>query len=94
MSRIKKLMNLLLVGVFSISLFLATGCSRHPNTEQIQKMEEARSACLSAETKLNETRKQREDLEAKLAQKKAELENLQKEKEMIQQRLNNWSTQE
>ncbi len=92
MSKLKKLLGILLVGLFTFSLLIATGCTRHPNADQIKKLEEARSACLSSEQKLSEVQKQRQDLENQLAQKKSELEGLKKEKENIQQGLSSWST--
>ncbi|MEJ2048650.1 MAG: hypothetical protein P8Y60_02185 [Calditrichota bacterium] len=94
MSKIKKVMSFVAVGVFSLSLLFATGCSRHPNQEQIRVLEEARSACLAAEQKLNDTQKQRADLESQLQSKKAELDNAVKEKEMVQQGVANWTSEE
>ncbi len=94
MLKIKKLLGLLLVGLFSFSLFLSTGCAGHPNEKQISAMEEARSACLAAEQKLSDTQKNREDLEAQLSQKKAQLAKAQAEKEKVQQGLNNWQSEE
>lgn len=93
MLKIKKLLSGIIIGIFSFSLLISTGCSRHPNTEQISKMEEARSACLAAEQKLNDVQKQREGVEQKLASKKDELNGLQKEKDLIQQRLSNWKSE-
>lgn len=92
MSKFRKLLGILMVSVFSLSLLFSTGCTRHPNADQIKALEEARSACLSSEQKLSEKQKEREALEGKLAQKKTELDNVKKEKEHVQQGLNNWST--
>ncbi|GAB4368542.1 MAG: hypothetical protein Kow0042_09750 [Calditrichia bacterium] len=91
---LKRIAYAVLIGVFSLFFFIAAGCARHPNPEQIQKMEEARSACLAAEQKLQEKQSENQKLEQQLAEKKAQLEDLKKEKELIQQRLSNWSTQE
>ncbi len=93
MLKIRQFIYAILTGVFSLSLLFSTGCSRHPNPEQISKMEEARKACLAAEQKLNEIVKTREGLEKELAAKQKELKDLQKEKEMIQQRLRNWQSE-
>ncbi len=94
MSRVKKLVSVLLVGLFSFSLVLSSGCTSHPNEEQIQMMEEARSACLAAEQKLSETQQERQQLEKQLSEKKATLEDLQQDKATIEQRASNWGTQE
>ncbi|MFZ0389294.1 MAG: hypothetical protein WAN36_02460 [Calditrichia bacterium] len=94
MTNVKKFVSLLFIAAFSLSLLLSTGCSRHPNDEQIRAMEEARSACLSAEQKLKDLQQQRSQLENDLSQKKAELEELQGEKEKVQQGLDNWQEEE
>ena len=91
MLKIKKLLSIGLVAIFSLSLLTATGCSRHPNEEQISAMEEARSACLAAEQKLNEVQRERGNLESQLQAKKAELDKTQKEKAHVEQGLANWN---
>lgn len=91
MSNIKKLLSISLIVIFSLSLFLATGCSRHPNAEQIQMMEETRSACLAAEQKLSDVQRERASLETQLNAKKAELDKAQKEKAHVEQGLANWT---
>jgi septal ring factor EnvC (AmiA/AmiB activator) len=91
MSKIKKLVSVGLVVIFSLSLLTATGCSRHPNEEQIQAMEEARSACLAAEQKLSDVQKERASLDSQLAAKKSELDKAQKEKANVEQGLANWN---
>ena len=93
MLKVRKFLFLMITALFSFSLFLSTGCSRHPNPEQISAMEEARSACLAAEQKLNEVQQQREALESKLSSLKNELDGLNKEKQDIQQRLTNWKSE-
>ena len=91
MSKIKKIVSIVVVGIFSLSLLFSTGCSRHPNEEQISAMEEARSACLAAEQKLSEVQQEKASLESQLNSKKAELDNAQKEKEKVQLALENWT---
>jgi peptidoglycan hydrolase CwlO-like protein len=93
MSKIKKLISVSLVAVFSLSLLTATGCSRHPNEEQIRAMEEARNACLAAEQKLNEVQGKRANLESQLQAKKAELDKTQKEKAHVEEGLANWKSE-
>ncbi len=90
----KKFVSLILVAVFLFSLFVATGCSRHPNQEQIQKMEETRSAALAAEKKLAEVQKERQKLEQQVEAKKAELKKVQDEKAMVEEALKNWQSEE
>ncbi|KON28740.1 hypothetical protein AC481_00570 [miscellaneous Crenarchaeota group archaeon SMTZ-80] len=94
MLKAKKLVCLVCVVAFSFSLLTATGCSRHPNEEQIQAMEEARSACLAAEQKLNEVQNERANVERQLDTKKAEADKAQKELESVKQGLANWTEEE
>jgi len=91
MSKIKKLVILSLIAIFSFSLLVATGCSRHPNEKQIQAMEEARSACLAAEQKLNEVQKEKGSLESQVQTKKSDLDKAQKEKAHVEQGLSTWT---
>jgi peptidoglycan hydrolase CwlO-like protein len=94
MSKVKKFVSVVSVAAFSFSLLTATGCSRHPNEEQISAMEEARSACLAAEQKLNEVQNERASLQGQLDSKKADLTAAQEEKATVQQRLENWNPEE
>jgi len=91
MLKIKKIVIVSLIAIFSFSLLVATGCSRHPNEGQIQAMEEARSACLAAEQKLSEAQKERGGLEAQLQTKKSDLDKAQKEKAHVEQGLSTWT---
>jgi septal ring factor EnvC (AmiA/AmiB activator) len=49
------------------------GCTKKPNQEELAKLEQARSAAESAEKKLAELRAERQQLEQTLDQKKGEL---------------------
>jgi peptidoglycan hydrolase CwlO-like protein len=91
---LKKFMVVVLSGLFILSLILTTGCSRHPNQEQIQAMEEARSACLAAEQKLDERQKELSKLQDQLSASQDKLEQAKSEKQAVQDRLSNWSTEE
>ncbi len=91
MLNVKKLICFACIVAFSLSLLIATGCARHPNEEQISAMEEARSACLAAEQKLNEVQNERASLESQLESKKADLEKAKQELESVQQGLTNWT---
>ncbi len=89
----KALLNAVLVTGFALSLMLSTGCSRHPNEEQIRVMEEARAAALSAEEQLAQKQQECEDLKQQVASKQKELDNLKKERELVQQRVQNWKSE-
>ena len=79
----------------SLRVFLAIGllagllasCASHPDEDQIKGLEETKAAALSAEQALAQKKQDSSDLEAKLEAKKAELEKVKKEKELVLQRL-------
>ena len=66
--------------------FLA-GCTWHPGEEDIQALEETKTAALAAEKTLSDKKTERKDLEAKLEVKKAELVKVKAEKEKVMQKL-------
>lgn len=76
----------ILLSVALFAGFLAS-CASHPDEDQIKALEETKAAALSAEQTLAQKKQERSDLEAKLATKKAELEKVKKEKELVLQRL-------
>lgn len=76
----------LLCGVFLMGLYFS-GCTKHPNTEQLNALEEQKKAALAAEDQLDQLRREKAELEKKLAAKKAKLEESKKEKADVQQRL-------
>lgn len=93
MKIVSKFKWMILVASVSAFFVMSTGCSRHPNEEQIRVMEEVRSAALAAEQKLADKRQECNDLENQLAQKKKELDAAKQEREDIKQRLANWTGQ-
>jgi septal ring factor EnvC (AmiA/AmiB activator) len=68
------------------SLFLS-GCTRHPNEEQLNTLEETKKAALAAEDELAKKQQEKADLENELAEKKQKLEDTQQEKEAVKTRL-------
>jgi hypothetical protein len=79
----------------SLRIFLSIGllvgllasCASHPDEDQIKALEETKAAALSAEQSLAQKKQESGDLAAKLEAKKAELEKVKKEKELVLQRL-------
>ena len=59
----------------------------NPDEDQIKALEETKAAALSAEQALAQKKQESSDLAAKLEAKKAELEKVKKEKELVLQRL-------
>ena len=89
----KALLNAALVTGFALSLMLSTGCSRHPNEEQIRVLEEARAAALAAEEQLAQKQQECDDLQKQVASKKEELKNLKKERDLVKERVQNWKSE-
>jgi septal ring factor EnvC (AmiA/AmiB activator) len=63
------------------------GCTSHPDEEQIKALEETKAAALSAEQTLASKKQEASTLESQCEAKKAELEKVKKEKEVVLQRL-------
>jgi paraquat-inducible protein B len=63
------------------------GCTSHPDEKQIQALEESKAAALSAEQTLASKKQEASTLESQCTAKKAELDKVKKEKELVLQRL-------
>ncbi|MCK5033604.1 MAG: hypothetical protein KAS18_08215 [Calditrichia bacterium] len=68
-------------------LTFLVACTSHPNEEQIQALEETKTAALAAEKTLADKKQERKDLEAQLEAKKTELVKVKAEKEKVMQKL-------
>ena len=75
------------VALFVISSFSFVGCTKHPNAEQLQALEEQKNAALSAENTLEERRREKSRLESELNQKRKELQDAKNELEEVKKRL-------
>ncbi len=71
----------------ALVLIFLIACTSHPDEEQIQALEETKTAALAAEKTLAEKKQARKDLEAKLEAKKAELVKVKAEKEKVLQKV-------
>ena len=90
MNRLNKIRAVVLVMIITAFLVISTGCSSHPNEEQIRVMEETRSAALAAEQKLADKRQECGQMESQLASKKRELDRVKQEREDVKRRLAQW----
>lgn len=68
----------------SISL---VACTKHPNKEQLQALEEARTAAAAAEAQVEQKRAERDALLKQLQEKKATLQKAQAEKAAVSARM-------
>jgi len=78
---------LVFCSVLLLAAFMATGCTRYANEEQLQTLDETKAAALSAEEKVTELEKQKAALQAKLAEKQDELKKVGEEKKTVQSKL-------
>jgi len=86
----RKMMRTIIVLVSVACLILSialTGCTKHPNEEQRQALEEQKKAALAAEDQLAKQQQVKADLERELAEKKQKLEDAKSEKEAVKNRL-------
>jgi chromosome segregation ATPase len=77
---------------FSIALLFVfslvfVGCKGGPSEEELQLLEETKSAALAAEQKLADCESNKSDLENQLSEKKRELENVKQEQRDVSKRL-------
>lgn len=87
MNKIYKSVILSTVSLFLISSFSFMGCTKHPNAEQLQALEEQKNAALSAEQTLEECRGEESRLQSELNQKRTELEETKAELAAVKERL-------
>lgn len=78
---------MLFIALFVLSSFSLVGCTKHPNTEQLQALEEQKNAALSAENTLEEKRREKGKLESELNQKKQVLQDTKNELEEVKKRI-------
>ncbi len=84
---VTKAVLLFLVGLFVVSTFSFVGCTKHPNAQQLQALEEQKNAALAAESTLEERCREKSRLESQLNQKRKELQDAKTELEAVKQRL-------
>ena len=86
-TNVRKIVITAVAGVF---LLLAAGCGGGPNEEQIKQLEETRAAAISAEDKLEDLKRQRKQLEDKVAARQKDVDKVKAQKAATQERVNNW----
>ena len=70
-----------------LATFLLSGCTKHPNEEQLNTLEETKKAALAAEDGLAKKQQEKADVENELAETKQKLEDAKSEKEAVKNRL-------
>jgi len=87
MKKLYNTVSLLMVALFVFSTMSFMGCTKRPNVEQLQALEEQKNAALSAENTLEEKRREKNELQSKLKQKRDELQATKEELETVKQRV-------
>ncbi|MFQ5636611.1 MAG: hypothetical protein ACE5IR_01285 [bacterium] len=82
----RKVFSWLLIAILLTSLF-AFGCTKRPNAEQLQALEEQKNAALAAENTLEERRREKSRLQSQLNQKKKKLQETKNELAEVKKRL-------
>lgn len=82
----RKFILLVLAGMF-LATIAFTGCTRYANTEQLKTLQETKQAAKSAQQKVADLKNEKADLQKKLDAKKADLEKVKHEKEVVKARL-------
>jgi hypothetical protein len=83
----KAIRGVLVLTAVALLFSAMTGCSRHPNEEQLSALEQTEQAALSAERQLESLQAEKADLEKQLAEKKQQLEECENEKDLVASRL-------
>ncbi len=80
----RRVTTVVLTLVFTASLLASVGCTKYASQEDLQQLEAARKAAISAEKELEKTKDERKMVEQELAGKEAELKTVQGELAYVQ----------
>ena len=82
----KSVLNVIMITMVA-GAFLFSGCTKRPSKEELGALDEACAAAKSAEQKLEELKQERMTLEDELSGKKAELSELESQRDAIKAKL-------
>lgn len=77
----------LVLTAIALLFTVMTGCSKHPNEEQLSALEETNQAALAAESQLQTLQAEKDNLEKQLAETKQQLDDCEAEKDLVSRRL-------
>jgi len=80
MHMFKTMLGIFCVGALLVGGTFMTGCTKKPSTEDVSKLDDARTAAEDAEKKLGELRQERMKLEQDLQDQQTELQKNEQEK--------------
>ncbi|RMD87649.1 MAG: hypothetical protein D6813_13240 [Calditrichaeota bacterium] len=87
MKNVYRMVLLFIISLFLVSSMSFIGCTKHPNAEQLQALEEQKNAALAAEKTLEEKKQEKSRLESELNKKKKQLQDAKNELEQVKKRL-------
>jgi len=70
-----------------LMVFVLSGCTRKPNEEQLQQLDELKAEVQELESSVEDCQDEQAELESELAAKKQTLEDAKEEQEMVSKRL-------
>ena len=87
MTRAMRIFVLVLFSLILVASFFINGCTRYAKEEQLTAMDETEASAAAAEKKVEDMEKEKAELQAKLEQKKQELDEVKAEKQKVSSRL-------
>ena len=84
---LRAFVTLAVIAILASTFSMIVGCSRGPNEEQLQMLEETKTAALAGEEANADCQKDMADVESQLAELKQKLAEMQSEKEAVGKRL-------
>ncbi len=73
--------------VFTAGLLMSVGCTKYASQDDLQQLEEARKAAISAEKELDKIKVEHKQVEQAVAEKEAELKSVQDELKYVKTHL-------
>ncbi len=83
---LNRIMKVVMVASLSLSLTVVSGCTKYASQDDLNSLEEANKAAVSAEKELAKVEKERRHLENELSQKEGELADVKAEFEKVKTR--------
>lgn len=80
----RRVTTVVLTLVLTASLLVSVGCTKYASQDDLQQLEAARKAAISAEKELEKTKDERKMVEQELSEKEAELKSVQNELAYVQ----------
>jgi len=86
MKKIKNAFIILMLVVFTSSVFFSVGCTKYASQDDLKTLDEVRQAAISAEKELDKVKSERQQLEKELVVKQQDLKNAEQELEKVKNR--------